>query len=90
MKAIEIEVEVTESEYEDVLDEIYGDVEICGMRYSSGRALRDLDPVAFRCGKIDYEDSLYHKWKCSECDAEYDTEDEAEECCQPEDVEVIT
>lgn len=45
-----VEKEWTESEYEEYLDDAYGEVTICGMKFSSGRALRELDPVAFRCG----------------------------------------
>jgi hypothetical protein len=84
MKPIEIEQEISESDYVDVLDEIYGEVEICGMKYSSGRALLELDPVAFRCGKVEYEDGLDRKWHCSKCEIEFDDETDAEECCKPE------
>ena len=49
------QVDISESEYEDYLNEIYAAVEICGMSYDSGRALRLLDPVAFRCGLGEYE-----------------------------------
>lgn len=84
MNAKEIEREITESEYEDVLDDIYGDITICGMKYPSGRALKELDPVAFRCGKVDYEDSLDHQWECGECGIVYDDEDDADKCCKPE------
>ena len=52
------QIDITESEYEDFLNEIYDAVEICGMSYDSGRALRLLDPVAFRCGLGDYESEI--------------------------------
>ena len=39
-----------ESAYQDLLDDIYGVVTIAGMEFDTGRALRDLDPIAFRCG----------------------------------------
>ena len=32
---------------EEWLDNIYGDVQICGMYFNSGKALRDVDPAAF-------------------------------------------
>lgn len=82
MRAKEIEYEMSESEYEDVLDEIYGDVQIAGLSYSTGQALREIDPTAFRCGKVDYEAEQPSKWECGECGAEYDNEDEAEDCCK--------
>ena len=52
------EVELSDAEYSDVLDELYGNVQVCGMTYSAGAALEALDPVAFRCGKGDYESDL--------------------------------
>ena len=45
--------------YDDMLDECYGEVEICGMTYSPSYALYNLDPVAYRCGRDDYYDSFY-------------------------------
>jgi hypothetical protein len=84
MKAREVEYEMTEQEYEDRLDEIYGEVEICGMTFNSGRALKELDPTAFRCGKGDYESTQDSTWLCGECDSDYDNEDEAEACCNRE------
>lgn len=52
------EVSMTDDEYSDMLDELYGEVEICGMSYSAGTALQLIDPVAFRCGKSDQESYL--------------------------------
>lgn len=46
-----------ESLYAEFLDEIYGETEICGMPYSSGRALYEVDPVAFRVGMAEWEDA---------------------------------
>lgn len=44
--------------YDEWLDECYGDVDICGYKYSASRALEEVDPVAYRCGFSDYLDSL--------------------------------
>lgn len=52
------EVSLSDSEYSDFLDEIYGDVEVCGMTYGAGSTLEAMDPVAFRCGKGDYESEI--------------------------------
>ena len=68
MKATRIEYEMTEEEYEEVLDELFGEVDICGMTFSSGQALKELDPTAFRCGKVDEESEHDDKWECSECE----------------------
>lgn len=64
------EVSMSDEEWEDRLDEIHGNVEICGMSYSSGRALRELDPTAFRCGKNDEESSIQ-----SDLETQLDRED---------------
>lgn len=47
-----------EDQYEEWLNDCYGDVDVCGISYPAGRALRELDPIAFRCGRNDYENSL--------------------------------
>lgn len=52
------EVSLSDDEYEEVLNELYGTVEVCGMTFDSGSILKDQDPTAFRCGKNDYESSI--------------------------------
>ena len=68
------EYSCTDDEYDEMLDEIYGDVEICGMTCSSSRALKLLDPVAYRCGKIDYESN----YDLDNCEEYNDLKDELE------------
>lgn len=48
----------TEELYANMLDDCYGEVSIAGMNYQTSRALKELDPTAFRCGEVDYIDSL--------------------------------
>lgn len=52
------EVTLSESEFVDHLNEIWGEVNVCGMSYGSGDILKDQDPTAFRCAKSDYESEL--------------------------------
>ena len=40
--------------YDEMLDEIYGDVNIGGHLYSTSRALSKVDPIAYRVGFSDY------------------------------------
>jgi len=58
-----LELEVTESDMEsahdDMLDEVYGTVSICGYEYDAARALREIDPIAYRCGYADFVSSYY-------------------------------
>lgn len=46
-----------ENYFDDMLDECYGDVEICGMHYCASIALYRLDPVAYRCARSEWEDA---------------------------------
>lgn len=46
-----------EEEYDNMLDECYPEIDICGYSYSASVALYRVDPTAYSCGKSDYEDS---------------------------------
>ena len=52
------QVDISNDEYMEFLDDVYGEVTICGMTYSAGTALEACDPVAFRCGLGDYESEI--------------------------------
>lgn len=52
------EVYMADSQYIDYLNDIYGDVDVCGYTYGAGSLLEDADPVAFRCGKSEYESQI--------------------------------
>ncbi len=43
-----------EDMYEDMLNDCYDTIDICGMNYNAGRALRLIDEIAFRCGVSDW------------------------------------
>ena len=68
----------TEELYANMLDDCYGEVEIAGMTFQTSRALKELDPTAFRCGMVDYIDSLSlveidgDYFEFDACDAERD------------------
>jgi hypothetical protein len=49
---------IDEAEYDQYLDDCYGDIEIAGMDFSTSHALKELDPTAYRCGFNDYCDAL--------------------------------
>ena len=44
-----------EDMYEEMLNECYEPVSICGFNYDQGHALRNLDPIAFRCGVSEWD-----------------------------------
>lgn len=47
--------ESTDDEYDSHLDEVYGDIAVVGGTYSASYALKELDPIAYRCGKLDFD-----------------------------------
>ena len=49
------EYSCTEAEYDDFLDEIEGSVTVAGMEFYASDILKSCDPIAYRCGKVDYE-----------------------------------
>jgi len=44
--------------YDDMIDECCGEVNV-GVTFNASRVLRELDPIAYRCGFNDYVDSLF-------------------------------
>ena len=47
-----------ESVFDDGLDEDYGIVEVAGMKFNTSRALKKLDPIAYKCAYDDWINSL--------------------------------
>lgn len=41
--------------YEDELNDVYGNVSICGELFAAGSAMRELSPTTFRCWFCDWE-----------------------------------
>lgn len=60
--------------YNEMLDDCYEMVNVCGYEYYPSIALERLDPIAYRCGYSDYTDSLYADLE-SEIDSLEDGED---------------
>jgi len=42
--------------FEEMLNDCYGTVSVAGMEYGTARALKEIDPVAYRCWLLDYID----------------------------------
>lgn len=49
---------ISENDYDEMLNDCYGEIEICGMSYVASYALKEVDPTAYRCGYNDYVDSI--------------------------------
>ena len=45
-----------EQMYDEFLDECYPTVNVCGYDFDPSRALKELDPTAYRCGFLDWCD----------------------------------
>ncbi len=67
------QVDISNSEYMEFLNDVYEPVNICGMEYDAGNALEAIDPVAFRCGLSDYESEIQ-----SELEDAIESEDDSE------------
>ena len=44
--------------YDDMLNDVYGPVKIGYLEFDPSEILRELDPIAYRCGLADYESEL--------------------------------
>lgn len=85
MNAKNVTHEMDEKEYEDFLNDSEENVVICGIEYSAGMCLREVDPTAFRCSMNGYNDMIASddpQWECSICGNVYRDEEEAEDCCK--------
>jgi len=47
---------IDEDEYDNMLDDCFGDVNICGIDYSASQAFKSVDEIAYDCGFSDYQD----------------------------------
>lgn len=45
--------------FDDYLDEVYGEIEICGVTYYSSLVLKEVDETAYNVYKNDYKNSLH-------------------------------
>jgi hypothetical protein len=79
------EIYLDDDKYDEIIDQIYGKFQIGVCSFDASRILKELDPIAYNCGKSDVENMEgCPKYMCDECGGMFDTEDEAEECCQEE------
>jgi hypothetical protein len=67
------QVDISESEYADYIDECYPTVEVAGLTFNASRIIQECDPVAFRCGLGDYESEIQ-----SELEEAIDNEDDSD------------
>ena len=58
MQTYEIDADEHVQDYEDMLHDLHGLVEIGSLTYDPAHVLREVDPTAYRCGLNDYVDSL--------------------------------
>ena len=51
------EYEISESDFDEFLDDVEQSVNVCGMEFYPSDILKSCDPIAYRCAKSDYESS---------------------------------
>ena len=87
-KFIEVDPEQYEEQYENFIDDIYGEVDVAGYRYDTSYVLKELDDIAYRCGLLDYVGlRLEEGYECPYCSTIYKNFDDAKYCCQEDDDE---
>ena len=82
IKTVESQIEnfdateyINYAQYDDMLDDVYGDIEICGYSYSASVALKRIDPIAYDvgfsdyCGNIDLDDVQEYRELTEELEA---------------------
>ena len=70
-------IEPAEKALEALIDDTYESVSICGIEFSPGQILKELDPIAFRCALLEQPE----QWQCLICEEIHDNEDDAASCC---------
>ena len=68
------EYSCTDDEYDEFLDEIEGSITVAGMELQASDILKSCDPVAYRCGKGDFESN----YDLDNCEDYNDLKDELE------------
>jgi len=78
-----------EQRYREMLDECYPEVKIGYLTFSASQIVEECDPTGFRCGAVDYADSLVSDRTISdEIDGElYDYDEVGEIIAEVEDEE---
>lgn len=73
-----------EERYDSMLDEVYGEVEIAGLKYCTSRVLSEVDPTAYRCGFSDWLDAECQNEILFEVNGEYTEENPDDEATHTE------
>lgn len=68
------EYECSDDEFSDWIDSIYPEVTIGSLTFSPSDIMKELDPIAYRCGKSDYESN----YDLDDCEEYNDLKDESE------------
>lgn len=58
LKYFELNEDDYREDYEEMLDDFYGEIDICGLSYRASYALKEADPIAYEQGLSDYVNSL--------------------------------
>lgn len=68
------EYSCTDDEFSDWIDSIYPEVNIGSLTFSPSDVMKQLDPVAYRCGKADFESN----YDLDDCEEYTELQDELE------------
>ena len=68
----------TDKWFLDRLNEVYGEIDVCGYKHHAGNLLKEIDPTAFRCGMNDCLDGDCQDGILIEIDGEFYNYNEVE------------
>lgn len=54
---------MSDKDYEKILNDIYGNINICGYEWPAGYVFKEIDPIAFEIGKGEYESEVENEIK---------------------------
>ena len=63
---IELDPDNYEDQFNELLDESIPEIEIGHLTYSPSHVLKNVDPIAYRCGLNDFADSYFNKEETDE------------------------
>ena len=50
--------DINEDRFNQYIDELYGQIDICGLFYDTSEVLKAVDPIAYRCLMADWESEI--------------------------------
>ena len=76
-----IQLEFTEDEFNDYLDEKYGEVSVANVSFYPSYILSELAVTVYQTAYQDWLANQHEIWICSLCGEQYTNKKDADRCC---------